>query len=368
MKINLGNKILLLFIFSLTVLSAGDYKWSATINKTKALVNEAVYLKYTCEFTNDEGLYTINFNPLKKHEKYDIYLLREDEKKIDDKRVNTYEFIVYAKKIGQIDFDFEIIMKKTTIESIRELTGGLDNDKAKESFTNVYLKQKILSLNVKESKESLVGDFSIEIKKDKPEKMAFLPYHMEVIIKGTGNFNALKDLVFNIKDVKVFSQNPVLDVVLTKNGYSGRWSQKYAFVGNNDFEVPAFSFYYTNPINLKKVKLNSKKISVKISKAYEKEKLLDVKEKEFEFEFKYIYFLLTFVAGFLLSKIKLKKDKQKDKKTMLFEDKVKNINSLDELHIMLIMQDSLKYKNLIDKIESKEIKSISKAKKILYVS
>ncbi len=364
MKLNLGRLFLILFILYASQVFAQDYRWSASVNKTKAFVNEAIYLKYVCEFSDEGNLYTIGFNPLKKRDKYELVLLKETQKVINFKRINIFEYVAFVKEEGVVNFNFDIVMKKTTIDSINDLSGGLDNDKANEGFTSEFLKQKTLSVDVKNN-IPLVGSFSVELKEDDIEKKAYEPYHLEISIKGIGNLKDIKEFEFDIQDVKVFSQKPILKSVITKDGYSGTWSQKFAFIGKKDFMIPIVKVDYLNLLTKEKGELSSKEINVKVTKVYEKEKLLDKKSEVFKFSYEFIYYILTFIVGFILSKIKFKDKKNKDKKILEFEEKVKKVKSLEELQIMLIMHNLSSHKELIDKIQNNEITSLTKAKKIL---
>lgn len=348
---------LLLLVFLTPLLSAPDYKWNASINKKTVHINEAVYLKYTCDFNKDDGLYTIDFDPINKSsQEYDLLLLKEDK--------NNYEFVAFVKKAGKIDFSFDAIMKKTTLESIAEMTGGLDNEKAKDGFEVEYIKQKKLTIDVKPSKVNLVGDFTLEVKKDEPKKKAFSPYHLEVIIKGIGNFQDIKPLEFNIENAKVFAQKPTSKFILTKNGYSGVWSQKFAFVGERDFEIPEFVIKYFDTENSILKEITNESVSVNITAGYKKEALLDIEEKIEYFPYKYFFYILLFVIGFFFAKIRFKKVKVLSEKAILFNEKVNKTSSLDELLILLILQDSIKFKEIISKIERGQVISLSKAKKL----
>jgi len=356
-------KIVLIFIaFFSTLVSASDYEWKASINKRIAFVNEAVYLKYECIFTKDAQLYTIDFNPARSTDKYDLLLLKEDK--------NIYEYVAFIKQAGDIDFSFDAIMKKTTLDSIAEMTGGLDDEKAKDGFVNEYIKQKKLSLHVRYPNgvepiaNSLVGDFQLEIKKDELSKKAFSPFHFEVIIKGIGNFQDIKPIEFNIKDVKIFAKKPIKKIVLNKDGYSGIWSQKFAFVSEQSFSIKEFSIKYFDTGDKILKELKSELLNIEVSPGYKKEKLLDLEEKKIEINYKYLFFTLAFIFGFLLGKIKFKKEKELSTKETLFNEKVKNTSSLDELLILLILQNSSKYTNIISQIEKEEIKSLEKAKKL----
>ncbi len=351
---------LIIFIFLSINLLASTYKWTANINKDSAYVNEAIYLKYTCEFSDIAQLYAIDFNPLGTYDKYDVLLLSEDERIIDGKKINTYEFVVYAKEPGRLEFNFDTVMKKTTKGSIESTVLGRDNMQ-KEQFVKIPMKQKILSIEIKDINTKLVGDFDITLKKDKLEKKAYEPFHMELIIKGHGDFQRLKALSFEIEDVKIFSQKPIVKTKLTKNGYKGIWSQKFAFVSGKDFVVPSFKIKYTNPKTKIEEDYVSKDIKIKIIQAYKKAELLDEEEKKFDFSFDFVYYILTFIAGFLLGKIKFKRDIVEDN-DYIFKEKVTNANTLDELLILLVLKDPNKYKNLIEGIEKSTITSVSKAK------
>ena len=244
------------------------------------------------------------------------------------------------------------------------MTGGLDNEKAKDSFVNEYIQQKTLSLHVEPITSNLVGDFELEIKKDDLQKKAFSPYHFEVIIKGVGNFQDIKPLEFNIKNVKIFSKKPKTEIVLTKDGYSGVWSQKFAFVSEQNFSIKEFSIKYFDIKDKILKELKSESVHIEVSAGYKKEKLLDLEEKPFEINYKYIFFTLFFIFGFLLGKIKFKKEKVLNTKEILFHEKVKKTSSLDELLILLVLQNSSKYASIISQIEKEEITSLDKAKKL----
>ena len=365
MKKNLGRVFLIIAIFLHVELFASTYKWSATLDKTDAYINEAIYLKYICEFSDDAGLYIIEFTPAGEHEKYTLKNLRQSESIVNGRRVNTYEFIAYPKIAGEILFDFEVVMKKTTKESIENSIIGRDNVK-REDFVKKYLKQEILSVHVKETKSDLVGSFTVVSKKNEPKVKAYEPYHMEIKIQGNGNFLAFKPIAFEIDGVKVFAGEVKQNTKLDKNGQSGEWSQKFAFVSEKDFQIPQVKIEY---FNLNKQKLDALVIDgvgINVEKGLSKDELLDkVEEKSFKFDATYIYYMLVFAAGFLAGKIKIKKRAITLSKDDEFKQKVRNAKSLDELMVILALSESKKYEEIIINIERKKITSLGSAKKLI---
>ena len=366
MNKNLGSIFLTILIFLNAQLFAKEYRWSADLNKQEAFVNEAIHLKYVCEFNDRAELYSIEFNPVGSYEDYELILLREDIKIQNNKKINTYEFVAFVKKSGKIDFDFSALMKKTNKDSIENTVLGRDNAEYEE-FSKTIEKQKLLSVDVKESKSDLVGEFSLEVKKDKAEKKAYDPYHLEFIIKGVGSFQFLKPIEFKIDGVKVFSQKAIDKTTLTKDGYEGVWSQKFAFVSEKDFEIPKLSISYmdVNDDSIKAMSFDAK--SIKVKKGYEKAKLLDKDESVgFELSYEFIYYLLTFIAGYLFAKIRFKTSNDKEIKDPTFAQKINGAKSFDELLVILVLKDPKKYKRVIEDIENNKTKSLKNVKKELF--
>ena len=364
MKNNLGKIILLYFITLHVGVMASEYSWNAEINKSHAYVNEAVYLKYTCEFKDRGELYVIEFHPAGEYENYDLKLLSEKEQIRDYKRINSYEYVAFIKKEGKLNFDFNVRMKKTNEDSIKNTVLGRDNTQYEE-YTTKIIKQKRLKLEVTNSGVDLVGNFNIEIIKDDININAYEPYHMQIIINGYGNLDKIKSFDFKFENAKVFKGDPVTNYILDKDGYKGSWSQKFAIVSENDLEFPQTKIDYYDLKEKKLKRLNLDFFKVNVKKVYEKKELLDeIDEKKFSFKYEYLYYLLTFIAGFLVAKIKFKK-KRLNTKSEKFNSKVKKAKTIDELLVILIMQNSNKYNEIIKKIEKKELTFLKDIKKVI---
>ena len=86
MRNNLGRVFLIILIFLNLNLAASTYKWSVQADKTEAMINEAIYLKYICEYSDTAGLYIIEFNPVVDNDEYRVEILSETEKIEDGKK------------------------------------------------------------------------------------------------------------------------------------------------------------------------------------------------------------------------------------------------------------------------------------------
>ena len=364
MKKLLGKIFLIFLTLCLSELSASTYEWKASINKREAYLNEAIYLKYICSFSDRGELYAIDFNPVGDYENYTIKLLSQSERIFDGKRVNSYEFVAFVKRSGVIEFAFDMSMKKTTKDAIENTVLGRDNFENEEFNSIKMMRQESLLVDVKES-SALVGEFRFEVKKDKAVVKAYEPFHMQVTISGNGNFSEIKLNDFKIDGVKVFVSKAIQNIKLTKDGYNGSWNQKFAFVSEKDFTVPQISLEYFDLKDERLKSMGMESLNVKVKKAFIKEELLDEEESRFEFSYDFIYYLLTFIAGFLVAKIKLKKHLDLDEKSKNFNEKINNSKSLEELVIILALRDSKKYEKLILQIEKKEVTSLANIKKEL---
>lgn len=362
MKKNLGRVFFLLMLFVSAELFATTYEWSAQIQKQKAYVNEPIYVHYTCAFSDRAELYSIEFNPSGEYEKFRVKSLHVNESIVDGKKISSYEFLLFAKEGGEIEVAFEALMKLTSRESIEEMVIGRDNVK-KEDTKKTVVKQEVFKLFIEETPSALVGDFALDVKKREPLVKAYEPYHLEIKIQGDGNFEALEPLRFEIEGVKIFAEDVVLNQKLTKEAQSGVWSQKFAFVGEKSFSIPKQEIEYFSLKTKKLEKLFFDAVDVKVEGGFAKEELLDVvQKKEFVFDSAYLYYVLTFVAGFLVGKIKRKKSVQ-TKPSDTFLQKLKDVKSLDALMVLLVVEDATRYEPLIKEIEQDMVTSLADAKK-----
>ncbi|MDF1882918.1 BatD family protein [Sulfurimonas sp. SAG-AH-194-C21] len=363
MKKSLG-RFILLFLFT-TLTQASEYEWSVQSNKTEAHVNEAIHLKYTCNYADSAELYVIEFNPTTDNKNYKIVILREDEKIVNGKKINEYEFVLFVKNRGKFVLSLDTLMKQTNKDSIENGMLGRDNANYEE-FSLYPYKQKSVEVNILETMSSMVGEFTLSIKKDKTELKAYEPYHLEFLVSGLGDFQVFKDVAYKIEGVKVFSEEAKEEIVLTADGYKGTWRKKFAFVSDKNFSIPSLETEY---FDLKENKIKTLRfdgLDIVISPAkFEKKQLLDPSEEILVWDKSYLYYILLFFAGFLVAKIKFIRPKVQDSDEKLFCKRVKEVDSLEKLSFILVTQDAKKYKELIFKIENKELRSLKNLKNLI---
>ena len=363
MKKNLGKFFVMISVFLSVELYALDYKWSLNEYSKRVYINEAIYLKYVCKFKDKASLYGVEFKEATDTPEYRLEVLRENEKIIDGKKINEFEFVLFIKKPGPFKLELSARMKETNKDSIENTVLGRDNIDYEE-FSLKIIKHKAITIDVKNSMSDVVGKLELITNKDAQNIKAYEPYHLEFILNGNADFSEIPEILYKIDGVKVFARDTKVDVSLSKSGYEGRWSKKFAFVAEKDFTVPSFDLEYFD-LEAKSLKtLHMDSIDVKVEKAlYKKEELLDEKKNSFEFKVDYLYYILVFILGFLVGKIKFKKNVTSLSSRDIFASKVQNMKSFKELNFFLVLEDATKYNEIISKIDSGEFSSLDKAKK-----
>lgn len=364
MKRDLGRVFFIIAVFLQASLFASTYEWSSFVSKKSAYVDEAVHIKYICTFSDLAELYSIDFNPSGDYKNYRVEILRESSSIVDGKKINSYEFVFFAKDAQEIEIPLYAVMKKTTKESIEEMVIGRDNVK-KEDVSKTRVELEPLKLSIKDTNTTFVGDFTIKVDKREPKVRAFEPYHLSITIRGKGNFEVQEPFIFAIDGVKVFAGDISLKKELSKSGVEGELNQKFAFVSDKDFTIPKLEITYFSLKDEKLQQLTIDAVDVKVESGFVKEELLDkVDEKKWHFELSYLYYLLTFIAGYIAAKVKIKREPKAKNRDELFYSDIESATSLDELMILLVLRDAKKYDLLIKEIETKGITSLKKAKTV----
>lgn len=111
---------------------------------------------------------------------------------------------------------------------------------------------------------SLVGDLKIEAKADKTKVQANEAVNVELVISGRGNFEDIGSLKPYVSGVSVFEEEPKIDEGIHGGYYQGSWHQKFTFVGDGNYEIPAFSIRYFDTTTQSVKTLQTQAISVEV--------------------------------------------------------------------------------------------------------
>lgn len=362
MRKNLG-KLGIALIFICATLFGSEYEWSAVANKKEAFVNEPIQIEYECRFSDQADLYTVDFAPAGAYEDFTLKNLGQTRQIVDGRKINRYQFLLYPKKAKDIKVEFDAIMKKTNKASVEYVIIGRDNNK-KQEFVKTIIHQKPLYFHIKESGAPLSGDIALSVVQDQMPIKSFQPYHLKLELKGNLNFDDLKPIAYDISGVKVFASSVGGKRVMDNGKESGAWSQSFVFVSEKNFVIPRREIEFFSLKTNKIEKLAIEQTSVEVLSGYSQSQLLDKPKKSDKwFDIAYVYYLLCFVAGFFIGKIRLKTTKSSNEPLSIVQ-KIKNASSVSELMVTLAADDAKRYVKLIEKIENESKIELKDAQKM----
>ena len=142
-------------------------------------------------------------------------------------------------------------------------------------------------------------------------------------------------------------------------------AHQFAFVSDRNFVIPKVEFKYFDIDKASKKLLYFNGVNVEVTPVYKKAELLDEELKGFEFRLEYLYYLLTFILGFVVAKINFKKEKKSQSKQELFCQRVKSAKSVEDLSMLLAIDGSRKYRQILLEIEKGELTSLNAVKKLI---
>ncbi len=303
MRLSLGKIVLLLALLPMIVLAKEPYQWSLVSNKSSVYVNEAIEVEYTCQFEDRAFLYVIEFTPQdQKNSAYRILSLGVKEHVEDGKRSATYRYVLFPKVAGKQHYEFHALMRKTTQASIENSAIGRDNVED-YAFSDEKVILPAVDVDVKPHQERMTGKFSLKVSVDKREVKAYEPVHLDLHMKGEGDFDQMRDINLSIPGVKVFSEKGEHHYRLTKDGFKGEWEQKFSLVGDKDFTIEPITIAYFDIVQKKRIVLRSEQYDIKVKPAYTKEELLDAEEESDAFSWwswSYLNYVMTFILGVLV--------------------------------------------------------------------
>jgi len=365
MRQNRGKNIVwLLLIFSSFLFASQPYEWTLKSSKSSVYVNEAVEVEYTCTFENQGYLYVIEFAPPKETAEYRLLPLGVVEKVVDGRRSDTYRYVLFPKSAGAKVFDFGALMRQTTKASIENSVIGRDNVED-YAFDDISVTLPTLELLVKDHQETMTGHFTLKVTLDKDSVKAYEPVHLDVHLRGVGDFDQMQDYNLSIDGVKVFSEVGEKRYRLSKDGFTGEWEQKFSLVGSTDFTIAPITLSYFDIGQQKKVTLRSKSFQVNVEEAYTQEELLDdVSEDDASswWSWWYLNYLFTFITGVYLGR-NFKGYTFKQEKVEGFQAEVNSAKSVNILLIKLVLVDDRRYDGIINKYELKDDKTSLKSLK-----
>ena len=364
MKKILGSLLLL----SLSLFAKSAYEWKVDIKQSDLYLHQATILQMQCTFEKEGKNDDVKFSP-PSDLPFEFVLLSESTHFEEGRKIILYKYILFAQKEGEFSLVLKPTMLFTTQSAIDNVIVGRDNVNDLEVEKEVA-KISPIKLNVYETGSKLTGRLNLNVRIDEKEVSAYSPVHLEVVIEGEGNLHELQALSFEIEGVEVFSDKPEVNLVMGENGYTGKWIQRFAFVGKEDFIIPAvlLDYFALDTKDMRQLKGEAFAIKIKTDGINRKELIdtVDLPSEKLDFSayLGYIYYLLSFIAGFIVAKL-FKLPQRTVKKQRC--EKIKNTKDAKELLEVLMVCEKEMFTSEIDELEKvvyrDEDASLSKIKK-----
>ena len=359
---NIHGKILLLSIlFTLNIYanSSSLATYTLTSNKSEAVVNEAVEIRFVAKQIEHSDHMFFSLKP-KKSPDYTIKLL---QKIIDDKEYHntktTFVYVLFASKQKNIDVNFDFTIKTASDKAIKQsYVDDHDDSIAISTYdTNVPIEPLHVKIKKLKHKVDLVGDFSLTSEIDKESINQYEALNIHYNLKGKGYQNSSFNLSKNIpSDVSIFSKIQDKTFLLTKDGYVIDREFIYALTSDRDFNIPNLSIKAYSPKKDSYYTLNTQAKKIKVSKIA-RTNLIDSESSPYTKPFidtqsikQFFIYIFIFISGFItakMSKIKLKGEKKVD----ALENIKKASSAKELLNILLINYDTTDIQKQIIELE-----------------
>ena len=240
---NLGNYLIILIMTTLFLPLHADQNATFTFkmqsNKSEAYLGEPVRLTFTFRYPIDIQIAEANFAPPTFHDLWVKPGKNVPNTIKDGFHIYKLDYVITPQRAGTIEIEparMDIGILKTKEKN----TLRFDRVKWKSIFSNALkLKVKPLPDNVQ-----LFGNYTLEAKVDKNSTKANEPVHLTVTVKGSGNVEEIPDFEITSDSAIVYSDKPVIKTHFDEGVSKGTFTQKFAFVSDRNFSIPALSLTY----------------------------------------------------------------------------------------------------------------------------
>ncbi|WP_345992046.1 hypothetical protein [Sulfurimonas sp. HSL-1716] len=363
MKKNLG-KIVVLLLFAIALSARSDLAdYGFHIDKKTIYTKEAVEVTFTATQKDQKDAMFFILNP-KPSSKYKIELLTQESKKLSyHNYAATFRFVVFPLVSGDIDVDFDFIIKVASDDVMAQIyTGDYSRVKWVE-MPSIPVKIPPLRLHVKPLKEKvdLVGDFKIDSHLQASQTNQYGAANISYVLSGTGYVNDDLKLLENVSGATIFSDIKDEISKYTAQGLKIKRDFSYALIAQKDFVIPALTLKAYSPTKNKYYTLSTQAYPIKIT-SINPDTLVDDKDfpKENGYDLstlKNIFIaIIIFLAGFITARLSSEFKFKKVTKKHRFRD-IKDAKSPKELIIVLLQnyknRDIQEYINELERLEYK---------------
>lgn len=244
-----------------------DFIVELSTDKNKLYVGESTILNIAFKQKLNAKADKLNLN---KPELSDFWMKKiKDSDQYNDGEyiVQTFKYLIFPQKDGNLTINS---IQADIGKIVRDRNSAMFNDPFFNSFSNQIRWAKIYSnsLNIEvkplPNNIELYGEFSIKANVDKKEVSVNKPVNLTISIDGIGNIDDIKKFDLDIDGAIVYTDTPKISTGLNGTQYEGRFTQKIAVIGGEDFTIPAIELSYFDRKTKKVKTIKTKPIDIDV--------------------------------------------------------------------------------------------------------
>ena len=357
-------KQFILFIIIAANGFAGDFSYTFTLSSRTPYVREAVIMKLDLVQTDHSKVLLFKFSP-KKSDNYEFYRLDMKEEDAYHAAKIHYTYLIYPKKPGHVEINFDLIEMVTTDEKVAySFSGDRDNIRGLNK-TDIPIDLPPLKLEVKALPKgtSLVGNFTLDYSIKKHQAKSFEPLPLTITIEGEGYPPVLSRIVPDNKEVSIFSEKPIVHTSRSEKGSKSRVVYPLALSARESFDLPEITLKAFDPGTGKPYELKIPKQHFSITKP-NPEELVDKTDSPRPLQSDWSWlgtllgYLIAFGAGFLSAKsLKWSIKKRAGTDASELEKEIETIDDPRVLLTLLAATDSKRFQKQIEALEMRIYKN-----------
>ncbi len=234
--------LLLLLVTLATAKTDTPFAFTMETDKTEAYVGEPVKITFTFSYPIDLQIAEANFAPPTFHDFWVKPGRKVPNEIKNGKHLYRLEYIVTPQRAGRLEIE-PARMDIGILKSKQKNTLRMERVKWKSIFSNP------VSLEVRPLPENttLFGDYTIRAAVDRNSTKANEPVNLTLTVEGSGNLEEIGDFVIKSERAAVYADKPVVRTHFDKGLMRGTFTQKFAFVADRNFTIPALSLTFFNP-------------------------------------------------------------------------------------------------------------------------
>ncbi|WP_456449455.1 hypothetical protein [Hydrogenimonas sp.] len=356
-----GSLLHLLFLLFLPLILTAreDYDYELKLGKRSLFIEEPVPLTFRVWRTDPGRILFFEFAP-EADRRLEVKLLRERRGEYRGMPSVTFRYLIFPKEAGEIPLRFRFVVKRTSETRLRYNNTGepvkakaIDTTDTMEAVPPETLKVAPLPRPV-----PLVGDYRLEVSVDKRETAAYSPVYLTVRLRGVGAMPEKVDFTPAIENVRVFADEPKIDIRYADDGihYEGRFS--YALLSDHSFVIPPIvleAFSYTKK---RLYRLESEKVAIDVAPVSVETLVDDETRPESVYETletlkRWGVYTLIFLCGYLSALLvgRLRRTKTSVSRERRFEREVRTARDAKTLLNLLVRTDPWRYLVSIEALE-----------------